>query len=94
MHLTTTSCDFNSTELKDIEYIRSYYFNKDMIVTFSSSVGKYVGYTEFGVKQAAAWNNNPSQLAQMRAQKETYCMNHVGLYTQNALTKSGEFVSL
>uniref|UniRef100_A0A3P9DUA1 H-2 class II histocompatibility antigen, E-S beta chain-like n=1 Tax=Maylandia zebra TaxID=106582 RepID=A0A3P9DUA1_9CICH len=41
-------CVFNSTELKDIEYISSWYFNKVEDVRFSSSVGEYVGYTESG----------------------------------------------
>ncbi|XP_049425070.1 H-2 class II histocompatibility antigen, A beta chain-like [Epinephelus fuscoguttatus] len=83
-------CVFNSTDPKDIEYIRSYYYNKLEIIRFSSSVGKFVGYTEYGVKNAEYWNNDPSILAQMRAEKERYCVNHVGIFYQAALTKSAE----
>nr|AYN72185.1 MHC class II antigen beta chain [Oreochromis niloticus] len=81
-------CVFNSTELKDIEYIYSYYFNKVEDVRFSSSVGKYVGYTEPGLKNAENWNNLPGQLAAMNAQKETYCQQHIGLWNKNVLSKS------
>ena len=85
---------FNSSDLKDIEFIRSLYFNKEELVRFSSSLGKFVGYTEFGVKNAERWNKDPSYLAQMRAQKETYCKHNIDNAYQNVLTKSGELVFL
>nr|AAY18805.1 MHC class II beta antigen [Scophthalmus maximus] len=47
-----SSCVFNSTKLDDIEFIKSYYYNKLEYTRFSSSVGKYVGYTEYGVRNA------------------------------------------
>ncbi|XP_030266455.1 HLA class II histocompatibility antigen, DRB1-4 beta chain-like [Sparus aurata] len=81
-------CDFNSSDLNDIEYIRSYYYNKLEYTRFSSSVGEYVGYTEYGVKNAAFWNKDKSNLAAMRAQKETYCKNNVGNEYSAALTQS------
>nr|ADZ99155.1 MHC class II antigen [Epinephelus coioides] len=84
------SCDFNSTDPKDIELIHSEYFNKLEIYRFSSSLGKFVGYTEYGVKQAEYFNNDPSILAQISAEKERYCVTTVGLDYQAALTKSAE----
>ncbi|XP_032365101.1 H-2 class II histocompatibility antigen, E-S beta chain isoform X2 [Etheostoma spectabile] len=83
-------CDFNSSDLNDIEYILSYHYNKVEYARFSSSLGKFVGYTEFGVKNAEYWNNDPSYLAALRAQKETYCKNNVDIDYQAALSKSGE----
>uniref|UniRef100_A0A087X4P8 Ig-like domain-containing protein n=1 Tax=Poecilia formosa TaxID=48698 RepID=A0A087X4P8_POEFO len=87
-HYELSRCDFNSTELKDIEYIRSNFYNKLEIMRFSSSLGKFVGYTEFGVKQAEYFNSNPSIIAGLKAQKETYCLNNVGNEYQAMLTKS------
>ncbi|KAI3375942.1 hypothetical protein L3Q82_016359 [Scortum barcoo] len=89
-HFVTGVCDFNSSESKDIEYSRSYFYNKVELVRFSSSVGKFVGFTEFGLKQAENWNNNPSILAQLRGEKERYCVNNVGVDYQVALSKSAE----
>ncbi|MEQ2234905.1 hypothetical protein ILYODFUR_036172, partial [Ilyodon furcidens] len=86
----TGRCEFNSTDLKDIEYIYSYYYDMLEFLRFSSSVGKYVGYTELGVKNAERLNKDPSQLAAMNAQKETYCLNNVGLWYRNPLSKSVE----
>nr|XP_024655516.1 H-2 class II histocompatibility antigen, E-S beta chain-like [Maylandia zebra] len=83
-------CNFNSTDPKDIEYIRSYYFRKVEFTRFDSSVGKFVGYTEYGVKNAEAWNNQPGQLARMRAKKETYCHNNIGVDYSAVLSKSAK----
>nr|ADZ99148.1 MHC class II antigen [Epinephelus coioides] len=83
-------CVFNSTDPKDIEYISSSYYNKLEFLRFSSSLGKYVGYTELGVKNAERLNNDPSILARRRAEKERYCVTSVGLDYQAALTKSAE----
>nr|ABH09452.1 MHC class II antigen beta chain [Dicentrarchus labrax] len=84
----TDVCDFNSTDPKNIEYIRSYYYNKLEVTRFSSSVGEFVGYTEWGLKQAKYWNSDTSYLAQMRGEKERYCLNNINIYYPNALDKS------
>ncbi|XP_027132697.1 H-2 class II histocompatibility antigen, I-E beta chain-like, partial [Larimichthys crocea] len=88
MEFALTRCVFNSTDLNDIEYIRSYYYNKMEYSRFSSSVGKYVGFTERGVKNAEYWNNNPSLLARERGEKERYCLNNIQVDYQSALDKS------
>nr|APD68820.1 MHC class II antigen beta chain [Trachinotus ovatus] len=82
-------CDFNSTESKDITFIQSYYYNKLEFLRFDSSVGRFVGYTELGVKNAERFNNGP-QVVQSRNEKERYCVNNVGIDYQAALTKSAE----
>uniref|UniRef100_A0AAZ1XY41 Ig-like domain-containing protein n=1 Tax=Oreochromis aureus TaxID=47969 RepID=A0AAZ1XY41_OREAU len=81
-------CLFNSTELKDIQYIYSRYYNKVEFARFDSNLGKYVGYTEFGVKNAERWNNDPDVLSRRRAQKETFCHHNTGIWYRNVLLKS------
>uniref|UniRef100_A0A672IHS3 Ig-like domain-containing protein n=1 Tax=Salarias fasciatus TaxID=181472 RepID=A0A672IHS3_SALFA len=81
-------CDFNSSELQDIEYIYSEFYNKLEIARFTSSLGKYVGYTEYGVKQANYWNSDPAELARRRLEKETYCKPSIDIWYQAALDKS------
>nr|AAA49378.1 MHC class II protein [Morone saxatilis] len=87
-YFETDRCVFNSTDLKDIKYIRSEYYNKLEIARFSSSVGEFVGYTELGLRWAKYWNNNPSYLAQMRGEKERYCQHNIGNWYSNILDKS------
>nr|AYN72188.1 MHC class II antigen beta chain [Oreochromis niloticus] len=83
-------CDFNSTEPKDIEFILSYYYNTMEYLRFDSSVGKYVGYTDLGVKNADRLNKDQGHLATMRAQKETYCQYNIGGWNSNILSKSAK----
>nr|AYN72169.1 MHC class II antigen beta chain [Oreochromis niloticus] len=80
-------CDFNSTEPKDIKYIVSYYYNKIEVNRFDSDVGKFVGFTEYGVKNAELWNSG-AYLTQVKADKERYCVHNIGNWYKNILPKS------
>uniref|UniRef100_A0A8C6SR62 Ig-like domain-containing protein n=1 Tax=Neogobius melanostomus TaxID=47308 RepID=A0A8C6SR62_9GOBI len=51
-------CEFNSTDPSDIQYIFASVYNKLELYRFDSKVGKFVGYTEYGVKAAEHLNNN------------------------------------
>lgn len=90
MYYDLTRCVFNSTEVKDFEYVRSWYCNKLEFIRFDSSVGKFVGYTELGVKNAERLNKDQGQLAALRAQKETYCKHNIDIDYSSVLSKSGE----
>uniref|UniRef100_A0A3P8TWP2 Ig-like domain-containing protein n=1 Tax=Amphiprion percula TaxID=161767 RepID=A0A3P8TWP2_AMPPE len=81
-------CQFNSTELKNIEYIHSEYYNKLEIYRYSSSLDKFVGYTEYGVKQAEHFNKDTAVLNAIRAEKERYCQHNIGNWYTNVLSKS------
>ncbi|KAG7233203.1 hypothetical protein INR49_007363 [Caranx melampygus] len=80
-------CDFNSTDLSGTTYIYSHYYNKLEYVRFDSRVGEYVGYTQYGVKTAEAWNSGP-ELAQSRAERERLCLHNDDIFYQTVLTKS------
>ncbi|MEQ2200923.1 hypothetical protein XENOCAPTIV_004932 [Xenoophorus captivus] len=90
MEYQTSRCEFTSPDLKDIEFIRSLYYNKKEYLRFDSRVGEFVGYTEFGVMNANRFNKDSSELAAMKAQKEAYCLTNVEIDYQNALSKSVE----
>ncbi|XP_075885911.1 H-2 class II histocompatibility antigen, E-S beta chain-like [Nelusetta ayraudi] len=90
LHFVLGRCKFNSTESKDIEYIYSMHFNKEEIVRFSSRVGKYVGLTDIGKRQAEHFNNNPAVLERRRNQKATYCDHNIPIFSRNVLAKSVE----
>nr|AYN72172.1 MHC class II antigen beta chain [Oreochromis niloticus] len=88
MQYQVNRCVFNSTDPKDIEYIYSQYYNKIEYSRFSSSVGKYVGFTKFGVYNADKWNSDPAVLNNRRAEKERYCVPNIGIWNSNILPKS------
>uniref|UniRef100_I3JKJ2 HLA class II histocompatibility antigen, DRB1-8 beta chain-like n=1 Tax=Oreochromis niloticus TaxID=8128 RepID=I3JKJ2_ORENI len=81
-------CEFNSTELKEMEYIYSHYYNKIEYIRFSSSVGKYVGVTDFGVNLAKRWNNNTALLNSTRSKIATYCLSNIGIHDRAIIAKS------
>ncbi|KAG7497909.1 MHC class II antigen beta [Solea senegalensis] len=85
----TDVCIFNSTKLDDIQYIYSHYYKRREYIRFDSNVGEYVGYTEFGVKNAKRWNSGP-EVVQRRTARERYCLNNVGNDYRNAVTKSAK----
>ncbi|KAG7232664.1 hypothetical protein INR49_008244, partial [Caranx melampygus] len=80
-------CDFNSTDLSGVTYIYSMYYNKLEYLRFDSRVNKYVGYTDYGVKNAQRFNSGP-EVVQRRAERERYCVHNVNNDYNNALTKS------
>uniref|UniRef100_A0A8C7X3B6 Ig-like domain-containing protein n=1 Tax=Oryzias sinensis TaxID=183150 RepID=A0A8C7X3B6_9TELE len=88
IHYILNRCLFNSSDLKDIENIYSYYYNKEEFLRFSSSSGKFVGYTELGVKTAERANNDPEQMSSRRAEKETICKPNIDGDYSTILTKS------
>ncbi|XP_042260801.1 H-2 class II histocompatibility antigen, I-E beta chain-like [Thunnus maccoyii] len=90
LEATVLRCEFNSTELKDIRYIQSLYFNKVEYARFDSSLGKYVGYTESGMRWADYWNNDAAQLARVNADRAAYCQYTTGIFYQRILSKSVE----
>ncbi|KAL0978457.1 hypothetical protein UPYG_G00170640 [Umbra pygmaea] len=85
--MTVPQCRFTSKDLKDAEFIASFVFNKDEMIRFNSTVGKYVGYTELGVKNAELWNKGP-ELAQELGNLEGYCKNNAANDYSNVLDKT------
>ncbi|XP_039898986.1 H-2 class II histocompatibility antigen, E-S beta chain-like isoform X1 [Simochromis diagramma] len=81
-------CEFNTTELKHIEYIYSRYYKKIEYIRFSSSVGQYVGFTEHGVKLAMLWNNDTARLNLMRRMVTEYCYHNIDVHDRAVLAKS------
>ncbi|XP_056153504.1 H-2 class II histocompatibility antigen, E-S beta chain-like [Lampris incognitus] len=90
LHYGLETCVFTSSELPDIEYIYFKYFNKIEVVRFNSTVGMFVGYDEFGIHNAELWNNDPADLAEMRARKERYCKHDIETEYRKTLDKTAE----
>ncbi|KAL6456327.1 hypothetical protein MHYP_G00348700 [Metynnis hypsauchen] len=80
-------CISSSSDLSDVEYISTYYFNKDPVLRFNSTVGEFVGYTELGVKNAENFNKG-AEVQQARAELERYCKPNLNLDYTNILDKA------
>ncbi|KAI4880979.1 hypothetical protein NFI96_013660, partial [Prochilodus magdalenae] len=86
-HYSIDECITSSEDLKDAEYIRTYYFNKEAYIRFNSTVGKHVGYTDYGVHNAESFNRGP-QLQQERGELERYCKPNLRIDFSGTLSKS------
>ncbi|XP_056153758.1 H-2 class II histocompatibility antigen, E-S beta chain-like [Lampris incognitus] len=86
----TSTCVFTSSELPDIEYILSAYFNKIEYRRFNSTVGKWVGYDHHGIYNAERFNNDPAFLADMRARTERFCKPNIEIEYRKTLDKTAE----
>ncbi|KAJ0060556.1 hypothetical protein NL108_016022 [Boleophthalmus pectinirostris] len=84
----TELCRFNSSDLKDIEYVYSLYYNHVAFLRFSSRLDWYTGYTEFGLHEARIANNDTDRLNRRRVMKERYCLQHVQLWYKNVLNRT------
>ncbi|XP_051758318.1 H-2 class II histocompatibility antigen, E-S beta chain [Ctenopharyngodon idella] len=66
-------CIHSSRDLSDMVFIVDGIFNKDVLIQFNSTVGKFVGYTDLGVHNAELYNKDPNILNQWRGEKDRYC---------------------
>ncbi|XP_036417892.1 DLA class II histocompatibility antigen, DR-1 beta chain-like [Colossoma macropomum] len=80
-------CITSSPDLTDAEYIDTYYFNKSPYLRFNSTVGKFVGFTELGVKNAERFNKGPV-VVQERGELERYCKHNLPTDFTNILEKT------
>uniref|UniRef100_A0A4W5PIY9 MHC class II beta chain N-terminal domain-containing protein n=1 Tax=Hucho hucho TaxID=62062 RepID=A0A4W5PIY9_9TELE len=88
-HQMVTQCRYSSKDLVDAEFIHSYVFNQAEYIRFNSTVGKFVGYTEHGVKNADAWNRGP-ELGPELGELERYCKSNAALAYSAVLDNTGE----
>ncbi|XP_053480037.1 H-2 class II histocompatibility antigen, E-S beta chain [Ictalurus furcatus] len=83
-------CIWSKEDLSDMELIESYIINKVNYLEYNSTLGKYVGYTELGIKNADRLNNDPAVLQTRKAEMDSFCKNNVGNYYNNILSKTVE----
>ncbi|KAM9475040.1 H-2 class II histocompatibility antigen, E-S beta chain-like isoform 1-T1 [Clarias gariepinus] len=70
---TEFHCLYSSEDLHDMEFIEKLIYNKLMDLQYNSTLGKFIGYTEQGVRHAERWNKDTADLASRKAQAETLC---------------------
>ncbi|KAF5891097.1 MHC class II beta chain, partial [Clarias magur] len=83
-------CFWSKDDMSDMELIESYVFNKINYMEFNSTLGKFIGYTELGVKNADVQNKDTAALAARKAQAETVCKGNAGNYYSAILSKTVE----
>ncbi|KAG8010069.1 DLA class II histocompatibility antigen, partial [Nibea albiflora] len=62
--------------LEDLVYLEQVYMNKELLIQFNSTLGKYTGYTEQTKQIAEDINKNSSYLRQAKKNEEA-CIAHI-----------------
>ncbi|NWZ92182.1 HB2J protein, partial [Nesospiza acunhae] len=87
--LRTAECHFiNGTE--KVRLVERYIYNRTWYAMFDSDVGRYVGFTPFGEKQAQYWNSNPEIMERKRAEVDTVCRHNYPIATPFSVERRGE----
>ncbi|XP_018602304.1 H-2 class II histocompatibility antigen, I-E beta chain-like [Scleropages formosus] len=82
-------CHYSSEELKDIEFIYRFIFNKLEYARYNSTLNKYTGYTKHGVYNAKIWNEN-GETDKQHTNVDSYCRHNAELYFRNILSYTVE----
>ncbi|XP_062855482.1 DLA class II histocompatibility antigen, DR-1 beta chain-like [Trichomycterus rosablanca] len=81
-------CLYSSEDLHDMVFIDSYMFNQVVYLQYNSTIGKFVGYTELGIKNAVRLNNIPEELQSEKANLENFCKYNAKLYYPGVYDKT------
>lgn len=74
-------CVWDSEDINTMVLIESSIFNKIEYVRYNSSVGKYVGFTDYGIRKAENWNNDKTLLEERLEQVNILCKFYAGLFS-------------
>ncbi|XP_026998730.2 H-2 class II histocompatibility antigen, I-E beta chain-like [Tachysurus fulvidraco] len=87
-HERRSQCIYSSRDLSDMVYIDSYIFNKVEYAWFNSTVGKFQGYSPYGIYNAELWNNDTALLQGERADVDNFCKHNAEIYYTAITDKS------
>lgn len=83
-------CIYSSPDLSDMVYTDSTYFNKYLYIQFNSTIGRFVGFTEHGMRTADDWNN--STYLQQVKERVVFCKFSIASRESAAHVKSGKWL--
>ncbi|KAL0150780.1 hypothetical protein M9458_053938, partial [Cirrhinus mrigala] len=69
-------------------FIANSYFNKYLYIQFNSTLKKFVGFGEYGMRNAEYWNSNTGILQDYIAAVDTYCKPTVQIRDSCVLDKA------
>lgn len=83
-------CEYGTEDLSDMVYTVKLIFNQKLLCTYDSRLGKYVGFDEFGIRNANRFNNQKWKMAQRRAELDTLCRANARYYINSTIRKGRE----
>ncbi|NWV43856.1 DOB protein, partial [Grantiella picta] len=87
--LKYAECYFtNGTE--KVRYMQRHIYNRLEIVRFDSDVGKFMGFTPYGEKNAKRLNSDPNLLEYRRTAVDWFCRCWYKVFTPFSVERRGE----
>uniref|UniRef100_A0A8C1PZ53 Ig-like domain-containing protein n=1 Tax=Cyprinus carpio TaxID=7962 RepID=A0A8C1PZ53_CYPCA len=74
-------------DLSDMVYTVKLVFNQKLLCSYDSRLGKYVGYDEYGIRNAEHYNNQTWKMKQQKEELETICRANARLYIKSEKRK-------
>ncbi|XP_045897189.1 rano class II histocompatibility antigen, A beta chain-like, partial [Micropterus dolomieu] len=72
-------CAVYSREQAQVEYLVDWYFNKEFMMQYNSTVGNWTGFTPAGLITASMSNGDKYDILQRKIERQLICVNNVGL---------------
>ncbi|KAF0031780.1 hypothetical protein F2P81_016335 [Scophthalmus maximus] len=82
----TYECEYGD-DIKDVVFLVKNVFNMKLNTMYDSRVGKYVGFGEYGMKNADHYNGQAWKMALRRVQVETVCRYNARLFRGSTLDR-------
>ncbi|KAF4108669.1 H-2 class II histocompatibility antigen, I-E beta chain-like [Onychostoma macrolepis] len=80
-------CIYSSSNISDMVYFDNYYFNKYLFIQFDSTLGRFVGFNEYGRNLAESWNNG-TIVHEERAVVDWFCKGNAEFFDDSISDKS------
>lgn len=84
-------CAIHSREPTQVEYLVDWYFNKEFVMQYNSTIGNWTGHTQAGSITAALFNANKYDVQQRKGERELICVNNVDAIFNASQENMGEY---
>lgn len=91
VHQMIYDCEYGDN-ITDMVFFVKNVFNQQLFTMYDSRVGKYVGFGEYGMKNADHYNSQVWKMALRQSQVEILCRYNARLYRRSTLDRKGTFL--
>ncbi|XP_067217762.1 SLA class II histocompatibility antigen, DQ haplotype D beta chain-like [Chanodichthys erythropterus] len=87
-------CEYSKEDLSDMVYRVKLVFNQKLLCSYDSRLGKYIGYDEYGIKNADHFNSQIWKMKQRKEELETLCRADARFYVNSTSRKVPPIVTV
>lgn len=86
-----SDCEYDNNTTDMVFFVKNI-FNQKLDTIYDSRVGKYVGFGEYGMRNANHFNSQAWKMALRKRQVETVCRYNARLFRRSTLDRKGTFL--